>query len=78
MTWNNPSVLTDGSSPVVENFLDSSSIFAIDLATMANCDDHDRQDVLVDRVDDSIVADADPIGIAAGEFASDLWKWVGG
>ena len=45
---------------------------------MADCDDHDRQDVLVDRVDDAIVTDSDPVGIAAGEFAGCWWQWVGG
>lgn len=46
----------------------SGLVFAIDLAAMADCDDHDRQDVLVDRVDDAIVTDSDPVGITAGEL----------
>ena len=41
---------------------------APNLAAMADCDHHDRQDVLVDRVDDAVVADSDPVGVAAGEL----------
>ena len=45
---------------------------------MADCDDHDRQDVLVDRVDDAIVAHSDPVCIAAGELGGCWGQWVGG
>jgi len=45
---------------------------------MADCDDHDRKDVLVDRVDDSIVADSNSVGIAAGELGGCWGQWVGG
>ena len=45
---------------------------------MADRDDHDRQDVLVDRVDDSVVADPDPVRVATGELGGCWWQWVGG
>ena len=45
---------------------------------MPDCHDHDCQDVLVDRVDDAIVTDADPVGITAGELGGCWGQWVGG
>jgi len=36
---------------------------AVDVAAMAEADDHDHQDVVLDSVDDSIVADANTIEI---------------
>ena len=36
---------------------------AVDVAAMAEADDHDNQDIVLDSVDDSIVADTHTIEI---------------
>src|SRR5215218_1147294 len=53
---------------------------SVNLATMTDGDDEDDQDIVLDRVDNAVVADADAVQVMslADQFDNAGWSWVGG